>query len=133
MWNPDCKGPCDCPGEEVELVAQAPIATEAPAEERPVAVVVAVVDESWSLTGALARAWDEGHSAGDLDSSVARCLEVGIPVPEGQPFPSVNPYRVNQDWSCPDHNPVQHRDRKPKWCNTCGRDAVGKLIGKPRG
>lgn len=21
---------------------------------------------------------------------------------------------------CPDHREVQHRDRKPPWCNTCG-------------
>jgi hypothetical protein len=33
---------------------------------------------------------------------------------------------------CPDHEPVQHRDMKRPWCNKCGRDALGALIGKPR-
>lgn len=27
---------------------------------------------------------------------------------------------------CSDHNPVQHRDKKPPWCNSCGLDAGGK-------
>jgi hypothetical protein len=27
---------------------------------------------------------------------------------------------------CPGrHRPVQHRDRKPPWCDTCGRDQLG--------
>lgn len=27
--------------------------------------------------------------------------------------------------SCPNHAPTQHRDGKPKWCNTCGRTTSG--------
>ncbi|MFI5839446.1 hypothetical protein ACIA8K_07000 [Catenuloplanes sp. NPDC051500] len=34
--------------------------------------------------------------------------------------------------ACPDHRPVQHRDRKPPWCRTCGRDTEGRLIGRPK-
>jgi hypothetical protein len=26
-----------------------------------------------------------------------------------------------------EHAPVQHRDRQPPWCNSCGRDARGTL------
>ena len=27
---------------------------------------------------------------------------------------------------CPgEHHPVQHRDRKPPWCDICGRDELG--------
>lgn len=31
---------------------------------------------------------------------------------------------------CGDHNPVQHRDMKPPWCNKCGRDASGQMQRK---
>lgn len=30
------------------------------------------------------------------------------------------------------HIPVQHRDRKPPWCDVCGRTSDGELIGTPR-
>lgn len=38
---------------------------------------------------------------------------------------------------CPDHHEVQHRDRKPPWCNACGwnrgRPAIPpRQVGKPR-
>lgn len=26
---------------------------------------------------------------------------------------------------CPEHKPVQRRDRKQPWCKSCGRDALG--------
>lgn len=31
------------------------------------------------------------------------------------------------DQTCPaeHHRPVQHRDRKPPWCEACGRSALG--------
>ena len=30
--------------------------------------------------------------------------------------------------ACPgEHHPVQHRDRKPAWCQSCGRDSDGRL------
>ncbi len=29
--------------------------------------------------------------------------------------------------SCTNHNPVQHRDMKPPWCNVCGRMADGQF------
>lgn len=25
-----------------------------------------------------------------------------------------------KEFECSDHKPVQHRDSKPPWCNTCG-------------
>ena len=30
---------------------------------------------------------------------------------------------------CPDHRLVQHRDGEPPWCNNCGGDANGSVIG----
>lgn len=41
---------------------------------------------------ALAEAWREGYDAGDLDASVARCQAMGYTTPEGQEFPTRNPY-----------------------------------------
>jgi hypothetical protein len=35
---------------------------------------------------------------------------LGITVSDGDAEP----------WQHPGHNPVQHRDRKPPWCETCG-------------
>ena len=32
--------------------------------------------------------------------------------------------------ACPrgaEHRPVQHRDKKPPWCNACGRDSDGNM------
>ena len=35
--------------------------------------------------------------------------------------------------TCPRHNPVQHRDNKPPWCNACGMSADGHTaLGDPR-
>lgn len=28
---------------------------------------------------------------------------------------------------CEKHKPMQHRDGKPPWCRTCGRDATGRV------
>lgn len=36
------------------------------------------------------------------------------------------------DKGCPEHKLVQHRDRKPPWCNRCGRDKDGHVIGRPK-
>ena len=27
-----------------------------------------------------------------------------------------------------DHNPTQHRDHRPPWCNTCRRDGAGQSV-----
>jgi len=78
----------------------------------------------------LARAWEEGHLAGDRDCAVARVVEAGISV--NVTFPTPNPYRVQTTASCADHRPSQHRDRRRPWCNTCGRAADGELIGTPQ-
>lgn len=84
---------------------------------------------------ALARAWEEGHLAGDRDGAVARAVEAGVPV--NVPFPTSNPYSgphpnytlgVDQ---CADHRLRQHRDHRPPWCDACGRTAEGELIGTP--
>lgn len=40
---------------------------------------------------------------------------------------------VDEIATCQQHRLVQHRDNKPKWCNTCGEDADGKVIGEPKG
>jgi len=46
--------------------------------------------------------------------------------------------RLAREWpECPEHKEVQHRDRKPPWCNTCGwnrgRPAIGaRKVGTPR-
>lgn len=40
------------------------------------------------------------------------------------------PLRKNP--SCPDHELVQHRDGNLAWCNSCGKDIGGRLIGRPR-
>ena len=37
--------------------------------------------------------------------------------------------RAEPGSACPDHKPVQHRDRKRPWCNNCGRAEDGKMIG----
>jgi hypothetical protein len=50
---------------------------------------------------ARAEAWAEGYDAGDLDSSVQRCLDLGYAIPEGQsPEPTRNPY-VTEDQPVP--------------------------------
>lgn len=33
---------------------------------------------------------------------------------------------------CSTHKLTQHRDRKPPWCDECGRDARGQKIGRTR-
>lgn len=43
----------------------------------------------------------------------------GIDVNDGKP------------WVCEKHNPVQHRDRRPPWCNACGRGLDGQMVGVP--
>lgn len=85
IWNPDCKGPCDCPGEEIK-----PVSPEHPC-----------FCGSWSLP--------YSHALGD---HYRRRIVTGL---------------------CPGHKLIQHRDMKGPWCNACGRDAKGDLIGKPRG
>lgn len=45
----------------------------------------------------MAKAWAEGYDAGDLDSSVQRCLALGYAIPEDQsPELTRNPY-VTED------------------------------------
>jgi len=35
--------------------------------------------------------------------------------------------------ACPGpHEPQQHHDAKPKWCEVCGRTALGHLVGTDR-
>jgi hypothetical protein len=89
-WNPDCEGPCNCPGEEP---------------------VITLGDIHKALTALTAR--------GASLESIFWVMENQMPV---GPTPD-----------CPDHKLVQHRDMKRPWCNSCGRDTLGALIGHPRG
>lgn len=34
-------------------------------------------------------------------------------------------------WGCTNHQPTQHRDQRPKWCNLCGRTADGSAPAAP--
>lgn len=46
----------------------------------------------------------------DLDRELDFVMNVPDPEPVNPPAP----------WEHPGHNPVQHRDGKPPWCDGCG-------------
>lgn len=56
------------------------------------------------------------------------------PEPEARVAPRCNcgmSQPVVSEPECAAHALVQHRDGKPPWCRTCGRDARGVRIGNP--
>lgn len=132
QWNPDCKGPCDCPGEEV-VTPRAKVVLFKPQGKY-------YTEEEWR-TPTREQVVAGGGTPGD--SVLPYCMRFspdfrrisGGPVlvetqePWGYPhlFPvdGLNP-------GCPEHKLVQHRDQKRPWCNACGRAADGELIGRPR-
>ncbi|SDQ05126.1 hypothetical protein SAMN04488565_0048 [Leucobacter chromiiresistens] len=54
-------------------------------------------------------------AAANAATKPAHCSEV---------FPRID--ELTDPPPCPEHRPVQHRDAKPPWCNTCKRTADGR-------
>jgi len=103
QWNPDCQEPCDCPGEERADPIQLALFNPEP-NDGP---------------------GPDGHHR--VSGECFACL-VGVATgPESHGI-----YCELAPPACTAHKLVQHRDRKPKWCDSCGRGANGQVIGGPR-
>ena len=136
MWNPDCKGPCDCPGEEVPPVA-----------ERAKAKVILFkpggkyyTEEEWTIPTVeqvVAGGGTPGDSVGPYSMRFSPDFRriSGGPVLVDTQEPWGYPHLLPVDGlnpACPRHNLVQHRDGKRPWCDACGQAADGQKIAEPR-
>lgn len=133
IWNPDCKGPCDCPGEERADQPKARVILFKPGGKY-------YTQEEWAVP-TVEQVVAGGGTPGD--SMTPYCMRFspdfrrisGGPVLVDTQEPWGYPHLLLVDGlnpGCPDHKLVQHRDAKSKWCDTCGRAANGQMIGRAR-
>lgn len=130
IWDPDCQGPCDCPG-----------------EKEPRAKVILFrkggkyyTEETWRRPTAMqvaAGGGTPGDTVGPYSMRFSpdfRRIDGGPVLVETQE-PWGYPHLIPADGlnpACSNHNLVQHRDLQRPWCNVCGLAADGEKIGDVR-
>ena len=65
------------------------------------------------------QAWDAGFDA-HRDEIAHQKQDPNYPLHRRNPYRQEPSVGILEPWMHEGHNPVQHRDRRPPWCNTCG-------------